>query len=196
MNGNCVPTLFRAELQCILRDLRDNGGGSILRGGTKLFYLMSHQVIFLYRIRRCLLLTGLAPLATLVRYLQNLLGGNDLSGHAIIGRFFRLPHPSGVIIGDGCRISDHVTIFQQVTIGTYGKLGGARGYPVLQDHVRVYAGAKIIGEMLIEENAMIGANAVLLTSVPAWHLAVGVPARVVPRRDAPPSAVVNQGEQE
>jgi serine O-acetyltransferase len=45
----------------------------------------------------------------------------------------------------------------------------------------VGTGAKILGGVTIGDHARIGANAVVLTDVPARATAVGVPARIVPQ---------------
>ena len=47
----------------------------------------------------------------------------------------------------------------------------------------VGAGAKILGPIVVGDNAVIGANAVVLTDVPANAVAVGIPARVTSRAD-------------
>jgi serine O-acetyltransferase len=39
----------------------------------------------------------------------------------------------------------------------------------------------LLGPISIGDDAAIGANAVVITDVPAGHIAVGVPARVRPR---------------
>jgi serine O-acetyltransferase len=74
-------------------------------------------------------------------------------------------------VGEGC------TIYQGVTLGDLGGWGGA---PRLGKRVTVGAGAKIIGEIEIGNDSFIGANAVVLCSVPSNSLAVGVPAVVKP----------------
>jgi serine O-acetyltransferase len=51
--------------------------------------------------------------------------------------------------------------------------------------VNVGAGAKILGKVTIGDFAQIGANAVVLTDVPAYALAVGIPARVIVRGEKP-----------
>lgn len=71
-------------------------------------------------------------------------------------------------------IGPNCLIFQQVTIGTAGG-----GVPVLEGHVDVGAGAKILGAVRIGRHAKIGANAVVLRDVPAGATAIGVPARIV-----------------
>lgn len=59
---------------------------------------------------------------------------------------------------------------------------GRIGYPVIGDGVIIYSGAKILGAVNVGNNAMIGANAVVLNHVPAGSLAVGIPARIVPKK--------------
>jgi serine O-acetyltransferase len=50
--------------------------------------------------------------------------------------------------------------------------------PVLGRGVDVGAGAVILGHVMIGDFARIGANAVVLSDVPAHALAVGVPAEI------------------
>jgi serine O-acetyltransferase len=77
-------------------------------------------------------------------------------------------------VGANCWIN------QQVTIG----FTSADDRPVLGDDVFVYAGAKVLGDVVIGEGARVGANAVVLTDVPPHATAVGVPARTLPPKDS------------
>jgi serine O-acetyltransferase len=52
------------------------------------------------------------------------------------------------------------------------------GAPRVGDRVVIGAGAKIIGEIEIGDDSRIGANAVVVRSVPPGSIAVGVPAVV------------------
>jgi serine O-acetyltransferase len=63
---------------------------------------------------------------------------------------------------------------QQVTLTDGVRLGG---------HVDIGAGAKIVRPVSIGDHANVGANAVVLEDVPAGATAVGVPARVLSKRD-------------
>lgn len=83
-----------------------------------------------------------------------------------------LPHPDGVVVHPDARIGPNCLLFQQVTIGT----GPKPGLPQLGGHVDVGPGAKILGGVHIGDHAVIGANAVVLSDVPARSVAVGVPA--------------------
>jgi serine O-acetyltransferase len=51
-------------------------------------------------------------------------------------------------------------------------------------HVDVGAGARILGPVNIGDHTVIGANAVVLTDVPSHSTAVGVPARIIKRKES------------
>jgi serine O-acetyltransferase len=105
----------------------------------------------------------------------------DFSYNSIIGKNLKMPHPIGVVIGDGVVIKNNVTVFQQVTFGSHGKKSIELAYPVIEDGVKIYAGAKIIGGITIGENAVIGANSVVNIDVPPNTVAVGIPCRIIPK---------------
>lgn len=67
-------------------------------------------------------------------------------------------------------------ICQQVTIGGTGI--GTK-LPVIGNDVYIGAGAKIIGPVTVGNNSVIGANAVVVRSVPSRCMVAGVPACVI-----------------
>ena len=103
----------------------------------------------------------------------------DISYRSKIGKKLSLPHPIGVVIGDDVVIKDNVIIFQQVTLGSHGRKGETFSYPIIEDNVKIYAGAKIIGGVRIGENSVIGANTVVNIDVPSNSTAVGIPCRIL-----------------
>lgn len=105
----------------------------------------------------------------------------DISYNAYLGKKLRLPHPLGIVIGDGVIIKDDVVIFQQVTLGSHGKTGRDLQYPVIENNVKIYAGAKIIGGITVGENSVIGANSLINKDVPVNSIAYGSPCQIKPR---------------
>ncbi len=103
----------------------------------------------------------------------------DISYKAIIGKNLKMPHPIGIVIGDGVIIKDNVMVFQQVTFGSHGRENEEMKYPVIESGVKIYSGAKIIGGITIGENAVIGANSVVNVDVPANATAVGIPCKII-----------------
>ena len=106
------------------------------------------------------------------------LTGVEIHPGAQIGTGFFIDHGMGVVIGETTEIGDFVTLFQGVTLGGTGKERGKR-HPTLGNHVVVGAGAKVLGGIRIGDNVKIGANAVVLRSVPPNSTVVGNPGRVV-----------------
>jgi serine O-acetyltransferase len=85
----------------------------------------------------------------------------------------------GQVVIDGfVEIDSGVVIHPWVTIGLRG--GNYRG-PTIERDVRIGTGAKILGNVTVHRDARIGANSVVVTDVPAYATAIGVPARIIPR---------------
>lgn len=102
--------------------------------------------------------------------------GCYLSPKAKVGKGLRLPHATGIVIGDGAVIGDNVTIYQHVTLG---QKNGAHSYPTVGNDVTIYAGACLIGDITIGDGAVIGANSVVTKDVAAHTTVAGVPAKVL-----------------
>jgi serine O-acetyltransferase len=108
--------------------------------------------------------------------------GTELPCEAKVGRRLRIDHSQGIVIsGDAC-LGDDVILRNGVTIGL--RRAGVRGSPVIGDRADIGAGAKILGSIHLGDDVSIGANAVVLTDVPSNSIAVGVPARIFPRKDS------------
>ena len=105
--------------------------------------------------------------------------GADIPLIANVGGGLLIPHPNGIVIHPDAVVGPNCLVFQQVTIGAGGK---HPGLPRIGGHVDIGAGAKILGGITIGDHARIGANAVVVTDVPAFATAVGVPAVVRPAR--------------
>lgn len=95
---------------------------------------------------------------------------------------------AGVIITTNTTIEDFVILNLQCTVGhdvvikNYASFMPAcniSGEVTIEEGVYCGTGVKFINQTLIGENAIIGAGAVVTTSIPANCTAVGVPARVV-----------------
>ena len=90
-------------------------------------------------------------------------------------RFF---HYNCIIIAWEAIIGENCSIHQGVSIGR-SFAGNKAGVPTLEDHVVVFPGAKIIGNVHIGSHAVIGANAVVIQDVPSYTVVAGVPAKII-----------------
>ncbi len=106
--------------------------------------------------------------------------GIEIHPGATIGDGFFIDHGMGVVIGETAEIGKNVTLYHGVTLGGVSLEKGKR-HPTLEDNVVVGAGAKILGAITVGESSRIGANAVVVKSVPPDSVVVGVPGQVVVR---------------
>ncbi len=106
--------------------------------------------------------------------------GIEIHPGATIGPGFFIDHGMGVVIGETAEIGADVTIYHGVTLGGTSLSKGKR-HPTLGDRVVVGAGAKVLGAITIGEDSRVGANAVVVKSVPANSVVVGVPGQIVQR---------------
>ena len=106
--------------------------------------------------------------------------GIELPCEVRLGKRFRIDHFGGIIISGDAVFGDDCVVRNGVTVGL--RHTGLRGSPTLGDRVDIGAGAKLLGPIQIGDDVLIGANAVVITDVPTNSIAVGVPARVLPRK--------------
>jgi serine O-acetyltransferase len=132
-----------------------------------------------YHVRPLLLRKLFSLLYKFAKIISQILTGIDLPCEAKVGRRLKFEHFGGIIISGDAVIGDDVIIRNGVTIGL--KYTNHAGAPVIGNRVDIGAGAKIIGPITIGDDAVIGANAVVLCDVPAGATAVGIPARILPR---------------
>ena len=130
----------------------------------------------------------LESLAGWLQRLNYFFTGCDLPYSVKIGKRVRFQHYGcGVSIYNWTTIGDDVMIHPHVVIGGSARDGkSAPGILItIGDGVQLGAGAKIITSesLKIGDRALIGANAVVLQSVPPDCTAVGVPARIVPNKN-------------
>ncbi len=177
-----MPKLIAIMREDIRGMVVDRGHGRLGYGLSVLLKLMLYprlQAVLLFRIAHALYALRLTLPAY---YLQAIIlrkSGAEIHLAAQIGPGFCLVHSSGVVIGDRARIGAHFVCFHGVTVGDSGK---GDGQPVLGDWVTASAGAKILGGITVGAQAVIGANSVVLSDIPAHAVAVGSPARVAKLR--------------
>lgn len=109
----------------------------------------------------------------------------DIHPGAQIGKGFVIDHATGVVIGETAIIGDNVTLYHNVTLGgvapsiNSAAQIGVKRHPTIKNNVVIGSGASILGDIIVNDNARIGANAVVTKNVPPNTTAVGNPARII-----------------
>lgn len=138
------------------------------------------HAIWAHRITHWLWIHKLKLAARTLAQVSRWLTGIEIHPGATIGSGFFIDHGMGVVIGETAEIGADVTIYHGVTLGGTSLNKGKR-HPTLGDRVVVGAGAKVLGAITIGEDSRVGANAVVVKSVPANAVVVGVPGQIVQR---------------
>jgi len=111
--------------------------------------------------------------------------GVDIHPNATIGAGVLLDHASSIVIGETATVGNDCTLLHGVTLGnTTGETTEHDRHPKVGDGVLIGAGASVLGNVTIGNGARIGAGSVVLQNVAENTTAVGVPARLVSRRQA------------
>ena len=104
------------------------------------------------------------------------MSGIELPYTVKVGRRVILEHFGGMILV-AQSIGDDVTIRQNTTFGI-ARLDDRAGRPVIGNGVELGCGVVILGRVVVGEDAVVGANAVVVKSVPPLAVVGGVPARL------------------
>jgi len=164
--------IFSDEIKTVKE--RDPAASSALE--VLLFYPGLHALVF-YRISHKLWSWKVPILPRWLSQTARFFTGIEIHPGAQIGKSFFIDHGMGVVIGETAIVGDNVLLYQGVTLGGTGKETGKR-HPTLGNQVVVGAGAKILGNITIGDNAYIGANAVVIKNVPPNSTVVGIPGRI------------------
>ena len=129
---------------------------------------------------------GRVRTAFLLRTIGMILVSADFVPGMDVGPGLLMPHPTGVVIGNGLKVGANVTFGGGVTAGVKQPDAPADedGYPVICDGAIVLANAVLVGPVRVGIHAQVGANSVLLADAPDYAVMFGVPARKIAERSA------------
>ncbi|MBM9591337.1 serine O-acetyltransferase [Leptospira sp. 201903075] len=148
------------------------------------------HALWLHKFAHLLYKLRLPIIPRLVNYISRFLTGIDIHPGAKIAAGVFIDHGSGVVIGETAIVGSGSLIFQGVTLGGTGKETGKR-HPTIGKNVVIGAGAKVLGNITIEDHVRVGAGSVVMRNVPAGSTVVGIPGKVVKAGD-PTSDSVEQ----
>ena len=114
-----------------------------------------------------------------LRLVTTVIYGIEIGNEIELGDGVNFAHTLGTVIGGTSKVGARVKFMGNNTVGT----AKDNGCPIIEDDVVVGCGARILGPIRIGKGSFIGANAVVLSDVPAGAVVSGIPARVHTRRD-------------
>jgi serine O-acetyltransferase len=135
--------------------------------------------LYFYRLTHALFRRDVERLPDVLAAVARQATGVEIYYSARCGPAMKVIHGLGTVIGAGCHIGHHFTVYQGVTVGD--RVGGATGLenrPVIGDYVIACTGATILGPVEIGDHTIIAAHSVVLDSLPPRCVAAGAPARV------------------
>ena len=131
-----------------------------------------------HRLARGLYKLHLKLPARMVSQFARFLTGIEIHPAAEIAAGVFIDHGTGVVIGETAKVGAGTVLYHGATLGGTGKERGKR-HPTVGENCVISAGAKVLGNITVGDYAKIGANAVVLTDIPPYATAVGIPAKVV-----------------
>jgi serine O-acetyltransferase len=138
------------------------------------------HAVWIHRVAHWLWTRRLNLIARGLSQLARGLTGIEIHPGATIGQGLFIDHGMGVVIGETAIVGNDVTLYHGVTLGGTSLNKGKR-HPTIGDRVTIGAGAKVLGNITIGNDSRVGANAVVVKSVPENSVVVGVPGQIVRR---------------
>jgi serine O-acetyltransferase len=154
-------------------------------------YFKGFHALESYRVSHQLWKDGRDTLAYLIQSRVSERFGVDIHPAARIGSGIMIDHASSVVIGETAVVGDDCSMLHGVTLGGTGVRGGDR-HPKVGRGVLIGAGAKILGNITIGDEAKIAAGSVVLKSVAPRCTVAGVPAKPVGGACAEPARLMDQ----
>lgn len=142
------------------------------------------HALVLHRLAHFLWYHRLRLPARMLSHTNRFLTGVEIHPGAKIGRRFFLDHGMGVVIGETAEIGDDVLMYQGVVLGGTS-LEKKKRHPTIGNNVVIGAAAILLGPITVGEGARVGANSVVVKSVPPEATVVGVPGRIVEDKRLP-----------
>jgi len=135
------------------------------------------RAVFLLRIGIELNKYSLLKRSFILRILKNRLNlkyGIDTGFNLRIGSGLKIVHLGGIVIHEKTLIGNQLTIMNNTTIG---QSTSKPILPCIGNNVKIGVFSAILGEVIVEDNVIIGAHTLVIKSIKRNSTVVGIPAR-------------------
>ncbi len=151
-----------------------------------LFFNPALTSVLIHRLAHWLDGTRFRKLAKLLNIFNVIVFKTEIGAKADIQGGLVLIHPHGVIINHNTKIGKNAVFYHHntIAIGPRFDLDQQYNLVVIGDNVTLGSGARILGDVQIGNECIIGVNAVVTRSFPDNSIIVGIPAKK--RRTIPP----------
>lgn len=176
---------FRALVFSDLARFRTDANPSWLKVLVRCLTVPGMIASLILRAQQCLFRAGNVRAAAVLRTVGIVVLGADFGPGMQIGTGLMVAHPVGVNIGYGLKIGDNVTFAAGVTAAARyydATEEQEQAFATICDGATIGAHAVLVGGVRIGTNAVVGANAVVLSDVPDDAVVFGSPARRVGNR--------------
>ena len=146
------------------------------------------KAIAIYRISHIIYGLGFKVEARVLSEIGHSETGIDIHPAAQIGYPFFIDHGTGIVIGETSIIGKNVKMYQGVTLGALSlshaeRLRGVKRHPTVGNNVTLYAGASLLGNIMIGDNVTIGSNVFLTEDVPSnTRVTIGKPQLIIEKK--------------
>jgi serine O-acetyltransferase len=125
---------------------------------------------------------GWYTVARLVSHFNRHMTGVEIHPGARLGRRVFIDHGMGIVIGETAEVGEDCLLYKGVVLGGTTLNKGKR-HPTLGRNVVVGSNACLLGNITVGDHVRVGSNSVVIRDVPSGSTVVGVPARVVERKE-------------
>ncbi|SCX22963.1 Serine acetyltransferase [Agrobacterium sp. DSM 25558] len=174
----CEPNLIQAAASDLAAYKSRNAAFSSYL--APFLYFRGYQALQAQRVSNYLWRSGRHGMAIHVYDRICQMSGTDIHPAVTFGTGIFIDHAIGLVIGETAVVEDNVSLLHNVTLGATGNDRGDR-HPKVRRGAIIGAGATILGNIEVGNDARVGAGSVVLQTVLPHATVVGIPARTVSR---------------